>query len=284
MKTKHLILAAVMLLSTHPALAAESPLHGIWQVNVDTLHVTRKHAFAILDGMYTCMSCSPTFTIPADGAFHPVPASPARDELAVLIIDSRQVQVTERKDGRLVLNSIYRVNEDGANAQAEHQDHSGKQPVISMYGYAREEYAAQGAHPASGTWVASTFDDISSSGRLLTLAVAGNRLSLSSPQGHAFTAPMDDSISPVEGSALVSAVSVRRIAPHRIRVTQYSGDQVVGITNYHVLPSSHMMKVAHENRVDGSAIRYAATRQVNGSFGRDVFGVGGQPWHKRVGD
>jgi hypothetical protein len=282
MKTKLLVLAASLLLSSQSALAADSPLHGIWRVHVDSLQASRTHAFTIQDGRYTCLSCSPTFSIPADGAFHPVPAGPTRDELAVLVIDGRQVQVTERKDGRLIANSIYRVTGDGAMARAEHQDHSGRQPVVSMYGYAREQGAANGAHPVSGTWVASSFDDISNSGRLLTLTVNGNRLHLSSPQGHEFTVPMDGSMAPVEGSSLVTGVSVRKIAPYRVEATLYNGNQVVGITTYHVLPSGHTMKVSHENRADGSMIRYVANRQVDGAFNRSVFGVGDREWSEIV--
>lgn len=278
MKTMLLVLAALLLPSL-PAHAADSPLHGIWRVQVDSLQASRTHAFAIQDGRYTCLSCSPAFSIPADGAFHPVPAGPSREELAVLVIDARQVQVTERKNGRLIANSIYRVSEDGAVTRAEHQDHSGNQPVVSMYGYAREQAAANGAHPVSGTWVASSFDDISSSGRLLTLAVNGSRLQLSNPQGHAFTAPMDGSMVPVKGSSLVTSVSVRKIAPHRVEATLYNDDhQVVGITNYRVLPDNHTMKVSHENRADNSMVSYVAFRQVNGAFNQDVYGSGDQKW------
>lgn len=273
MKTKLLVLAAALLLVPMSAMSAESPLHGIWRVNADSLQATRAHEFAIRDGMYACMSCSPSYSIPADGAFHAVPSSPSHDELAVLVLDPRKLQITERKNGQLVANSIYEVANHGTLTLVEYQDHTGSQPVVSHFSYARQGNGPGDAHAASGNWSVDSFDELSNSGRLLTLAVSGDRLRMDNPQGHSFTAVMDGTQATYTGSPIVSSVSVRKISPHRIQVTRYNDGQVVSISTYHVLPNGQTMKVVHEDPRDGSKLSYVATR-LGSPDDRRNYGVG----------
>lgn len=280
MKTKLLALAAVLLLVPLSTLAAESPLHGIWLVESASLNASGNHAFVVHDGMYSCQSCSPSYSIPADGAFHAIPSGPTRDELAVLVINPQHVQITERKDGLLVANAIHRVSDDGASKRVELQDHTGKQPVISRYVYARMESPPNGAHAVSGAWNATRYEHLSNSGRFFTLAVNGNRLRMSNPQGQGFDAVVDGPRAAFTGSPIVTSVSVKKLTPHRIRVTYFNDGQAVGMSTYHVLPNGVEMKVKHENPVDGSELTYTARLQhtildegshvLGGGIGMDV--------------
>ena len=261
MKTKFLALAAVLLLVPLSTMAAESPLQGIWLVETASLDASRNHAFVVHDGVYSCLSCSPSYSIPADGAFHAIPAGPTRDELAVLVINPQEVQISERKDGLLVSNAIHRVSDSGASKHVEYQDHTGKQPVVSRFVYARMENPPDGAHAISGAWVATRYEHLSNSGRFFTLAVNGNRLRMSNPQGQGFEAVMDGSRAVFTGSPIVTSVSVMQLARHRIRVTYFNDGQVVGKSTYHVLPNGVEMKVSYENPVDGSELAYTARLQ-----------------------
>lgn len=261
MKTKLLAFAAVLLLVPLSASASESPLHGIWRVEAPSLDASGNHAFVIHDGMYSCSGCSPSYSIPADGAFHAIPSGPARDELAVLVINPRQVQITERKDGRVVAVADHSVDGNDSTKRVEYQDHTGEQAVISRFVYTRLESPPDGAHAVSGAWGASRYVHLSNSGRYFTFAVNGNMLRMSNPRGQGFEAVMDGSRAAFTGSPVVTSVSVKKLARHRIQVSYYNDGQVVGITTYHVLPNGVEMKVHHESALDGSKLAYTARLQ-----------------------
>ncbi|RAP57732.1 hypothetical protein [Oleiagrimonas sp. MCCC 1A03011] len=275
MKTKVLVLAAVFLLVPLAVVAGESPLHGIWKVDANTIRASHPHAFVIKDGIYECQSCTPSFSLPADGAFHAVPSDPRRDEMAVLVIDAHKVQITERKNGIMVANTLREMNGDNALAEVTYQDFSGKSPVISKFRHHRDGMASGDAHPVSGNWHKAVYTSVSNSGRAFTYNVNGRRMEMNDPRGHAFVARMDGSEAPYTGSHLVSSVSVEKLAPHRVRMQTRHEGQVVGITTVHVLPGGNMMRVVKESPVDGSRLSYVAMRVRSTSLTSDLAPMGG---------
>src|SRR4051812_16862828 len=55
------------------ATATATGIDGTWKADIDSVQFDQKPDELLLQaGQYTCKSCVPSVTVPADGAFHPV--------------------------------------------------------------------------------------------------------------------------------------------------------------------------------------------------------------------
>ena len=94
-------LAGALLVAATPALAADR-FDGTWKGDVASATVTGKPDTLLLkNGMYTCSSCTPAYTIKADGAFHAVKGKSYWDETSVAIVDDHTVthQLSQGRQG-----------------------------------------------------------------------------------------------------------------------------------------------------------------------------------------
>src|SRR5690348_11141647 len=63
-----------------PATAAS--IDGTWKADIDSVQFDQKpDEYLLQAGQYSCKSCVPSYTVPADGAFHPV-SLPYADSIA----------------------------------------------------------------------------------------------------------------------------------------------------------------------------------------------------------
>ncbi len=80
-----------------PALA-QSPLDGVWKLEPDAKASSKLYDISLHDGVYACRSCRPTWSVPADGSFHPVTGQDF-DEESVRVVDDRTVISRAGKGG-----------------------------------------------------------------------------------------------------------------------------------------------------------------------------------------
>ncbi|KGI77488.1 hypothetical protein [Oleiagrimonas soli] len=259
MKTKLMVLAVAFLLPAAAVAENGSPLHGIWKVDPGSIRATHPHAFEIRDGIYACLSCRPQYRIPADGAFYPVPTASGGDEVAVIVVNTGKVQITERRNGIEMASTVRELTGDAGLTRVTRTDLSGEKPVVSTFHHRRDGLPSDATHATSGSWKDATYTELSDSGRTFTYHVSGNRLQMTDPRGHAFVASMDGRETPYAGSHLISTVSVQKLAPHRMRMTTRHDGRVVGVTTVHVMPNGEWMRVVQE-QADGSHMVYLATR------------------------
>src|SRR5207237_209624 len=69
--------------------------------------------FLLQDGNFSCRSCAPAFTIPADGAAHAIVGNPYFDNVAIKVVDARTIVETESKGAKVVWTYTMRVSSDG---------------------------------------------------------------------------------------------------------------------------------------------------------------------------
>src|SRR5688572_5466380 len=70
--------------ATETAAADLSALTGTWKTDRDSVKFEGKpDEYLLKDGTYSCSTCIPPLTAPADGQFHPVKDRPYYDSLSV---------------------------------------------------------------------------------------------------------------------------------------------------------------------------------------------------------
>jgi hypothetical protein len=160
------------------ALAA-SPFDGTWKVDLDSIQVSGKaNVEEIKDGMYTCSSCVPSFTVKADGRDQPTPVHNTRDHIAVKVVSPTTVEYTEKKDGKITSVSRLTVSGDGNEITQVFTGYTTDKPFKGKFTEKRVKPAAAGAHAVSGAWMQDTMPEISEAAKLIVLQSTDNGLKM----------------------------------------------------------------------------------------------------------
>ena len=81
---------------------AQSPFDGTWLLNPAQSKLAPKPlTWSASQGWFHCVSCEPSFDVPADGQDHAVTGH-SYDTASVTLVDSRTMRVVNKKDGKIV--------------------------------------------------------------------------------------------------------------------------------------------------------------------------------------
>lgn len=75
-------------------------------------------------GMYECKSCVPRYKIKADGTDQPVSGHPDYDTVAVRVVSDQKIEITNKKDGKVVATLTSTVSSDGKTLMFTFYDNS----------------------------------------------------------------------------------------------------------------------------------------------------------------
>ncbi len=187
---KAILFAALVVAAPLPVLAA-SPFDGTWKINIGTVQSPDKTNDILLQGgSYSCRSCAPAYTIPADGAAHPVAGNPYIDTIAIKVVDANTVVETDVKSGKVVWTWTMKVSADGKTMTKDMIDNSAGNgvPAHGTIIQARTMDAPAGAHAVSGAWRPTKFEGFSDSAIVFTLKTDGDTVSFSQPTGQFYAA------------------------------------------------------------------------------------------------
>ena len=106
MKPKTLVFCS-LIAALSPAIWADSVFDGTWRPEYpQKVNPNEKHdVIALKNGVYECRSCTPAYTIKADGADYAVDNNPDFDMRSVKVVDARTVVRSAKKGGSLVFES-----------------------------------------------------------------------------------------------------------------------------------------------------------------------------------
>lgn len=130
------------LLAGASALALLLPVSAFAQSKPDT--------FVIAKGSYSCKTCTPAFTVKADGAAYPVKGS-NYDAVAVRLTSNGATEI-RMKGGKVVTTINTSVSSDGRTATTDFTDTSGAKPARGLVVSRRVDGSAKGDNPVSGSW------------------------------------------------------------------------------------------------------------------------------------
>ena len=256
-------LACAAALAATPAFA-RSPFDGSWKADPASIQWPSKpDIYVVQGGVYSCRSCLPAFTIPADGAFHAVLGQPYFDQQSVRVVDSRTVAIVQRKSGRQVGESLSTVSPDGRTLSYRFRDTSSPTGKIVAGSGAAERVGSgpAGAHAISGSWRQSKLDAISPEARRVSLRLDDGILHLSAPTGIAYDARIGGPPVPIRGDLAATLAAVRQVGPATLVETDTRGGRIVCVTTMTLQPSGRAMTVTFEDKVQAATTRYTAHRE-----------------------
>jgi flagellar hook-associated protein FlgK len=171
-------MTALMLLVPVSALGS-TPFDGTWKVNLESIQVSGKpNVEEIKDGMYTCSSCVPSFTVKADGTDQPTPVHNLRDHIAIKVVNATTVEYTEKKDGKITSVSRLTVSGDGNKLTQVFTNYTTDKPLKGEFTEKRVAPAAAGAHTVSGAWMQDSMPQFSEAAKLIVLQSTDNGLKM----------------------------------------------------------------------------------------------------------
>jgi len=254
---------ALGLLAPLPAFAG-SPFDGTWKSDVSSAQLPKKpNVYELKNGTYMCKTCTPPVSVPADGMDHAVTGHPYYDAEAVKVVDDHAVEITEKRNGKVVSTAKQTVAPDGKTMSFEFSDGtaSSSAPVVGKGTAMRVAAGLAGAHAISGSWRTVSYSTVSDNGLTQTFKVDGNKLSMTTPTGQQYNATMDGSSAPMSGDAGITTVAVKKLSDNSVRETDNRGDKVVAVTTMTVAPDGKTMKVVFENKERGTTMSYKAMKQ-----------------------
>jgi len=228
---------ALLALALSPLARADSPFNGTWKADLDRDRNTsdsKADEYELLNGTYSCRTCTPAFSIPADGQDHPVSGSTFYDTLSVRVIDARTVEKLARKDGHTVADVQVSVAEDGQTQVADQKiTLPGAAPIEIKDTLRRLGAVMPGAHAISGRWV-KTAREGSDNVDLTTFRITGDTVERRDAEGSAYTARLDGTEAPYTGNPVATSVSVRLINDHTLEQTDRKEGGIVMIERWTV--------------------------------------------------
>ena len=245
------------------ALAQSSPFDGTWKVDMKKAQPPRKpEVYLLQNGMYSCKSCAPAYEVKADGTDQTISGNPYASTIAVKVIDDRNVDITGKKDGKLMFSSKNAVSSDG-NMLTVNWSYNGNPdggPVTGKDLMKRVAKGPDGANLLSGSWREEKTEDMPESALTFSYKTTGAEMSFSSPTGQSYTAKLDGGEVPFKGDPGINSVSLKKINDHTIEETDMRDGKPVSVARMTVSPDGKKMTIEVTDKLHGSSSRYVADK------------------------
>ena len=242
--------------------AAAGSIDGTWKADIDSVQFSQKpDEYLLQGGQYSCKSCVPTFTVAADGAFHPV-SLPYADSYAVKVVDDHNIVRTQKKGGRQVGETKVTISADGKTLTGSFNDTSvaNAPPSKGEYTETRVGPAPAGAHSISGQWKTSKLANFNAEQLTTTYKMDGDTLHMSSPSGYSYDAKLDGPDVPIKGDIAGTTASVKKLADGSYQETDKRDGKVVAVATF-MAATDGKLHVVSEDKLAGSKFTYTATKQ-----------------------
>jgi hypothetical protein len=137
-----------------PAAAlAGTGFDGTWKTNMDSLKATGKPLVLVLArGEYTCSSCTPPYTVKADGAEHSVGGQAYFDTAKVKVTGPNSAEIVLKQGSKEFVRFSDTVSADGTTLTSKVTNHVGEKTVTDTLMAKRVGAAPANSHPLSGSW------------------------------------------------------------------------------------------------------------------------------------
>jgi hypothetical protein len=247
--------------ATMQTAASGEAINGTWKADIDSVQWdTKPDEYLLQNGTYSCKSCTPPYSVAADGAFHPV-STPYFDSDSVKIVDAHTVTETSKKGGKQVGVYTTTVSADGNTQTTQFTDTSTPgSPSKGEFTETRVGPAPAGAHAISGQWKPSKLSNFNDAALTFTVNVSGDTYKSSSPDGTSYEAKIGGGDVPINGDIAGTMVSVAKAGDNSYQVTRKRDGKVVGVTTYTVGADGKLNGV-NENKQNGSTTRWSANKQ-----------------------
>lgn len=229
-------------------------IEGSWKTIPDSWefeNAENRH-FTLVDGTFSCESCEPSYSIPADGSFHAVNQPGFADEQSIQVVDQRSLRGARKIAGEEIGNAIWSVSDDGQTLEIEWTYTGGEEPVSGTNVHQRMEAGPERAHAISGVWSLSERIDTSDAGQGVTYTLDGNTLTAKHNDG-GYTATLGGEAVVPEGDEAGGLLAVEKTGDNSYRETYTIDGEVQNVLDI---------------TVDGDTLHYESTYQPSGEITR----------------
>jgi hypothetical protein len=253
-------LFAIALLIPAAAIAA-SPFDGTWKTQLDSIQFSSKpDVYELKQGIYTCSSCVPPFSIKADGTDQKVTGHSYYDTAAVRVIDARTVEFAGKLAGKATFSNSLSVSADGAALTVTFKDMSGTEAVTGTQILKRVAAGAPGSHAISGSWKAEKLANLSDVGATVTYKMTGDGLQMNW-NGQSYDAKFDGKQYLTANDPGKTWVSLKRVSDNTIEETDTRDGHVVDVYRMTVSADGKTMTVVDKDVRRGTTTEYKMLKQ-----------------------
>ncbi len=241
-------LACVGLLSLSSLCVAQSVFNGTWRPDPQIYSPTRKpDVFDLANGMYRCQTCTPPYTIKADGQDHAISGNPYYDILNITVVGDRSVKKIAKKSGKTVVESEMVVSDDRQTLTERQTIYfAAPRPIEFTTHSSRASVGSAGTHEISGTW-RMTDGDVSNHAEETIFKVTGDTLAMSDRMGRSFSAKLNGTEAPYNGIDEFTGVSLKMLDDHTIEESDRRDGNVVKISRWTVSKDGKTMHVRFDD-------------------------------------
>ena len=252
----------IALMALIPTFAlAESPFDGTWKGRLDSVQFEGKpDVMELKDGLFTCRSCVPTYTIKADGTDQAVPEHTTVDHQTLKIVNANTVERTFKKAGKVTLTNTLTASADGAKLSVKFTDYTSKSPVSGSFTERRVAPGAAGAHAVSGSWMSEAIPEVTEAALVVVFTSTPNGLQWSN-FGRVYDAKFDGKEYPITGDTTQTTVTLRKISDHVIEESDHQEGKVYDIVTMTVAPDGKTITSVDVDPVHGTKTTMVYAKQ-----------------------
>ena len=256
--------AALGILLVPMLASAQSAFNGTWKVDMSKVDFpTKPDVYVLKGGMYECKTCVPSYNIKADGTDQKISGHPYYDTMAVKVINDREIEETDKKNGKVVATSKTMVSADGKKLMFEFSDRSNTNgaPVTGKGEEVRVAPGPAGSSPLSGSWRTTKIENMSDNAITWNYKVSGDELTMTNPTGQSYTAKLDGTEAPMKGDPGVTTVSIKKMGKNIIEETDKREGKVISVTKMTVGPDGKTANLVSEDKLHGTTMKFTAMKQ-----------------------
>jgi hypothetical protein len=249
-----------------PTLAmAQKVFDGTWKIDMNKVDFSKKpDVFVLQKGMYSCKTCTPPYTIKADGTDQVVKGHPYFDTVAIKVVDGRTIEETDKKAGQVVGTSHSSLSADGDTMHFSFIDSSntnGGPPVTGRGSATRVAKGPEGSDPISGSWRTTAIQGLSDNAMMWSYKVSGDEITMSAPTGQTYTAKVNGPDVPMKGDPGVTSVSVKMIGSNTLEETDKRNGKVISVFKLTVESDGKTAKAVAEDKLQNRTTEFAVEKQ-----------------------
>jgi hypothetical protein len=264
MKRMMLLAPLAALLLASPAGFAQSPFDGTWKIDMNKVTFPQKpDVFLLQNGMYSCKTCTPPYTVKADGTDQPVTGHPYFDSVAIKVVNDHEIQETDKKGGKTVATSDVVISSDGKTATytfTDSSDTNGGAPVKGKGSSTLVMKGPAGSHAVSGSWRQDKMESLSENAIMWTYKVNGNQLTMTNPTGQTYTATFNGADAPMKGDPGITSVSLKKMG-NTLEETDKRDGKVIGVFKVAVAADGKTAKASYTDTRQNRTTQFDAVKQ-----------------------
>jgi hypothetical protein len=252
------------LLFATPAAPAQSPFDGTWKIDMNKVTFPQKpDVYVLQNGMYSCKTCTPPYTVKADDTDQPVTGHPYFDTVAIKVVSDHEIKETDKKGGKTVGTADIVVSADGKTATVTFTDSSDTNGGAPVKGKGTSTLVAKGpagSHAISGSWRMAKMDSLSDNAIVWTYKVNGNQVTMTNPTGQSYTAAFNGPDAPMKGDPGITSVSVKKVG-NMLEETDKRDSKIIGVFKVTVSGDGKTAKASYTDTRQNRTTQFDAVKQ-----------------------